>query len=656
MLVKISVNCQKCGKKLKAPPSLAGKRAKCSQCGSIVQIPMPQDDSGETGFELQAIDEPVTKPVKPVKAPPVEEKTFDPDTGPLDLLDDLLEPELPASALVAHTPDAQGSPSKGRGRGRGKAAAGDPSAADHDLTSMLDRAAANAGKRGYDNAPQPWFSLMGVDFTPVKSIVLLVVILSLLGSSIWYFTGPGQGVRIYEAQPVTALIAMNSLGRADAKGMAGMTMGQQGVKPPVSPLGTQFPEQSYGLGGPDRLIFTRPDPNGDYLLVHVKISQRVVADEHLESRYDAMFTAGNFILHAGNEQITPMLIMGKLPNDPLVFNTDSAKVDAVQSMLPTGVNPDEYQDLVGTEQDIARATLLYNGKAGVTGKVSVSSKRKLFDQPGVTGVTGNGELVQKDPYSGMSLKYNYQGGSMEVSWAGPAAAWWSSDQYTMAAAVSPFSRYDIYLLYKRPQTTSNMVVKVNNRIVGTLASSMAAKPGQTPSTIAVAGVPATPTNLTVNLNPNTPTTPEEAAKALAGGAGGTGGKPAATPANGKKPDPGMFDYFGALARARDMGKGVIADNNMKQLGLGVIMYAQQNKGDLPPNIDYLRKTMGDINALLQNVRTNSNPGFLYIQPAPNLSAVTNPGATPFLYELRDGKLDRDGAIMYLDGHIELPKK
>lgn len=666
--MKISVNCDKCGKKLKAPASLAGKRAKCSKCGAIVKIPMEQDASDDTGFELVPIEEtPRTRTPKPPAPAPAATGGFDTDKGPLDLLDDLLEPELPSSALVEHEANA-GAPAAGRGRGRGRGRGGagkgpgqgGPNSGNSASTNaLLARAAENQNKRGHANAPQPWFSLLGVDFTPVKSIVLLVILTLLIGSSTYYFTGPGKGVRIFEAQPVAAFVALDTLARHDVKGMAGISLGQMGAKPPVSPLGSAFAEERYGMGGPDRLIFTRPDPNGNYLLVHVKISQRVVAEEQLENRYDALFTADNFLMHVGNETVRPMLIMGKLPNDPLAFTPGNEKMDNVQGMLPAGIEPDEYQDLQGTAADLAKGTLVYNGSKGVTGTVSVSSNRRLFDQPGVSGVGGSGQLIQQDPYSGTTLKYDYKGSTLDVSWNGPATAWWSSDQYQMPAAISPFARFDIYLLYPRPQSASNMVIKVNNRVAGKLASSMSGKAGQMPAVVALGGTPIAVANPTVNTQtPATPTTPEEAAAAMAGGAGGTGGKPAAGSNAGgtKAADPGMFDYFGALARARDMGKGVVAENNMKQLGMGVLMYAEKNNGKLPPTIDHLRTEMGDINKLLENVRTNTNPGFLYIKPADNVSSVANPNSTPILYELRDGKLDRDGAIMYLDGHIELPKK
>ena len=43
----ISVRCPSCGKKLKAPDSAAGKRAKCPQCGNAIKVPERVYDAEE---------------------------------------------------------------------------------------------------------------------------------------------------------------------------------------------------------------------------------------------------------------------------------------------------------------------------------------------------------------------------------------------------------------------------------------------------------------------------------------------------------------------------------------------------------------------------------------------------------------------------------
>ncbi len=54
----ISVKCADCGKELKAPDALAGKKAKCPQCGSVIPIPAPVADAEEIDDD----DPPAAKP------------------------------------------------------------------------------------------------------------------------------------------------------------------------------------------------------------------------------------------------------------------------------------------------------------------------------------------------------------------------------------------------------------------------------------------------------------------------------------------------------------------------------------------------------------------------------------------------------------------
>lgn len=75
----ISVECPDCGKRLKAPDSAAGKRAKCPQCGKPVQIPeqvveaeevgaAAEDDYGFQDPSLNEYDAPEAEDRKPCPA------------------------------------------------------------------------------------------------------------------------------------------------------------------------------------------------------------------------------------------------------------------------------------------------------------------------------------------------------------------------------------------------------------------------------------------------------------------------------------------------------------------------------------------------------------------------------------------------------------
>jgi len=64
--VSLSCQCPQCGKKLKAPDSAAGKRAKCPGCGNPVQLPkapvleaeeVAAEEGGDDEFGLQNFNE-----------------------------------------------------------------------------------------------------------------------------------------------------------------------------------------------------------------------------------------------------------------------------------------------------------------------------------------------------------------------------------------------------------------------------------------------------------------------------------------------------------------------------------------------------------------------------------------------------------------------
>ena len=95
----IKVECPACGKRLSAPDSAAGKRAKCPTCGAVVVVPEPVYDAEEVS-EDQGLEE------KPAPLPP---------SGVGDLLDEAdeyaLAPTLPPPAAprpAARTPSGAG--------------------------------------------------------------------------------------------------------------------------------------------------------------------------------------------------------------------------------------------------------------------------------------------------------------------------------------------------------------------------------------------------------------------------------------------------------------------------------------------------------------------------------------------------------------------
>jgi hypothetical protein len=128
--MSIIVACRSCGKMLKAPDRLAGKKAKCSQCGAVVQVktvpvrpnavprtvasPAPSKPKPSSGVESQRV-----KPTRRIAVPPPE-----PEPPLAELWEDpepvveaeLAEPEKPEEA----TPPAAGAPQRPRTKKRKK--------------------------------------------------------------------------------------------------------------------------------------------------------------------------------------------------------------------------------------------------------------------------------------------------------------------------------------------------------------------------------------------------------------------------------------------------------------------------------------------------------------------------------------------------------
>lgn len=97
---------------------------------------------------------------------------------------------------------------------------------------------------------------------------------------------------------------------------------------------------------------------------------------------------------------------------------------------------------------------------------------------------------------------------------------------------------------------------------------------------------------------------------------------------------------------------------MRQIGQAVMMYANDNKGSMPADLQALAKylTQGFVDTL-HNPRTGAEPGYEYISPGPKIHKVRDPQAVPMLWELdADGKRVEGGLVLYVDGHVESSAK
>ena len=129
----------------------------------------------------------------------------------------------------------------------------------------------------------------------------------------------------------------------------------------------------------------------------------------------------------------------------------------------------------------------------------------------------------------------------------------------------------------------------------------------------------------------------------------------------------------ATARARQQAMMVQEASNLRQIGMGVMMYANDNKGDLPPDLgatySYIQSPMVYIAAQNQGTKAvpptarpedlakwvNENADYVYVgkDVADKLTKIPNTAQAIIAHEKFE--LSKNGMtnVLYADGHVEL---
>ena len=106
--------------------------------------------------------------------------------------------------------------------------------------------------------------------------------------------------------------------------------------------------------------------------------------------------------------------------------------------------------------------------------------------------------------------------------------------------------------------------------------------------------------------------------------------------------------FAAQAKAQE---SVLA-SNMHQLGVAIHAYANDHKGKLPDSLDDLKTYVGGADALARlvtNPITGEKEGIKYVKPADTLNKLDF--SAKMLFEVRDGKVNKEGYVGYADGSV-----
>ncbi len=115
---------------------------------------------------------------------------------------------------------------------------------------------------------------------------------------------------------------------------------------------------------------------------------------------------------------------------------------------------------------------------------------------------------------------------------------------------------------------------------------------------------------------------------------------------------GLGVMMPALARTRNQAKRVVSMNNLKQLVLATIMYADDNDGSFPENFEQIKKYTNSSKVFESPVKPKNfnDPSYIYVQ-GHSTKTGTSPANGIIIYENPEYCDDKVN-VAFLDGHVE----
>ena len=568
----IEFDCPHCGRTLRVNDKFAGQSGKCPACQKALVVPeelpefelLPEDHST---YEVQII------------------------------------PEKPARSELRSLPDDRATAAM-PARNEPTSSSGD------DGDSWLQQRLASMHR---EPEKEPWWKrqIIGVFGLSITPVWLLLIPAVLLGVYFWYVTGPGQPAFVASPQMVQVVRVLDTaeiqMPTRPGGGTTGLPIG--GLNPATASASAA---PSLSVGGSDELIVTRPDNDGEFVLLNVKLKQGTLNNLGQFQRYDTVIDPAAFELRKRSDPagsgVAPRLITDDF-NQPVTLDLGGAGTTNYQAMLPpvSEAKPDRLDEEKSPGSVRGEAEYAFGA---TTGLVSFQASRASYDAPASPGLYGTGTLTTKPTNGGPEVVADYQGSQLNVSWDSQSTGHWVRGRDTQPTATSPWTRHEFSLLFPRPAESGTYSLTLAGEEIATVKLPRAKQP-------------------------NAPA-PSPIASARPGG-----------PAPASKHASGPMAYFDVLRDARSQAKGIVSANNMRQIGFALQSYLNDHRGKFPESLLELRPYLPSIEQLLINPRTGENPGFIYEPPPPGAAA----GTTPVLFEALGGAKDPTGAVLYADGSI-----
>lgn len=455
----------------------------------------------------------------------------------------------------------------------------------------------------------PLLVIAGIELTWLRIIVILI---PLIGIPYWYYTGPGRGMHVREMQMVNVVRTIHSGETQEPFSLytqqGNMALGIKGTqsKSKPNPFIAEV-DEVYSLGSSDELVVSTPDDKGDYVMLEVGLRQLTIRDAGSTAGYESIIKGEDFKLVStdGSTTIEAQLLYTRFDEGKLEINIGGADTSSPKALFPTEPTQLDEDQSMGSVDGKA-----YWNQPTAKGEITYSASLGSSDMPAAKGLYASGEIEMFND-QGATVDMKYDGGTLEIDWAPDASGWWSKARYKKTSSDYPWYRYELGLLFKRPTDAGYYKVMYCGKKVARIF-------------LEEMRVPKPP-----GISPI-----KRANQQGQGGQGGSGNNPLA--------------YFDVLVDARHAARGIVSASNLRQIGMGLHMYLDQNNQQWPDRLDDLSSVIDGFDQIMVNPRTGSRPGFLYVKP----ERGADPATTAVVYENYQGQPDPNGAALYADGHME----
>ena len=437
---------------------------------------------------------------------------------------------------------------------------------------------------------------------------LAVIVLPLAAAGFWYYTGPGRDLQVIKYQAVNVIETIHTGETREAFSLytqqGDMSLGIKGPQSKSNPNPFINNEEHFSMGGSDEVLVICPEDDGKYIALQVALSQGTIRNNGRTIKYDSEIAGEDFklISNDGGAPVESRVLYTTFENLAEI-DIGSADTSNHKSLFPS--EP--------TTMDVTQEFGSTNGEATwndrhARGKINFSCAYPYGDGPTPKGLSATGRIkVFND--EGDSANLEYEGGTLKVKWDPGDEGWWSKKKYRHQSQPNPYHRYNFGLLFERPKGGGNFDITYCDKVVASVYFEPLPQPKPPPVS------PIKSANSTAQHGP---------------------------------PTNNPLAYFQVLSDARGKARGIVSASNLRQLGIAMHLYLEQNNGKWPDRLDQLQSIMPAYEEVMKNPRTKERIGFIYVKPEPGAP----PATTAVIHESWQGKPDPTGAVLYADGHIE----